>query len=190
MTNFPNEFNELLREVQAVKRQIGHASDKLDDLTERVRALVKQEANASSLRLAPADTTGPVAAVVDRRDQEPLVKFVMLERLLDGGYLVQIGEEEPVSIPKSLALLLAALAGGAGDYVIANDPFVGWKSWESLAEKLGLSNRHAVSGRIHRLRRLLKRSGVDANLVQTSPTMGGRFGLSRKGSLVIEDDTP
>jgi hypothetical protein len=185
-----NAFLELLRDVQELHNQVGHTLDNLDDLKVKLRKLAKQGSVFPDLELSTPVPPEDLEIRVDESPATPppIVKFVMLERQLDGTFLMQIGEKGPVRIPKSLALLLAAMACGSGEYVIEKDPFVGWKSWQSLASKLGLSNRHAVSGRIYRLRKLLKRHALDAHLVQTSSVIGARFGLSRKGSLVIEDD--
>lgn len=185
MASVFNEFSELLRELRAVKHQIGDASDVLDDAMDRVRRLAKQHT------LVPVDvaTAGAANAIgdwTDYPDMQTLVKLVKLERQMDGRFQVQIGEEETIAIPESLADLLALLAADAGDYLSVKDPFVGWKSLDSLAEKLGLSGRHAVNARIYRLRRLLALKDLDPKLVQTSPRMGARFGLSGKGVLVIQ----
>jgi hypothetical protein len=85
-------------------------------------------------------------------------------------------------LPPTMADLLEILGAEAG---AAADEFVGWKTLAEVAAELDSRfgralNRHAVINAIYRLRRLLRRSGLDPRLVQTHPRCGARLALRRQ----------
>src|SRR5947209_17429912 len=98
-----NTFVELCRELQAVYRQIGDALDRLDDIKDKVRQLAKQQGGAAAPAASaiPAATDNPAILADESAAPPPIVRFVMLERQLDGGFLLQIGEKDAVRISKS-----------------------------------------------------------------------------------------
>jgi len=179
-----DETERILRELQRQLQRLGDVYDRMGDLLHALRGT------------APVRNPGgyPVPALLQSEarpspaSELPRALLLKAEEDLDGTFLITIDARKPMPLTKALAQVLLLLAADTGRHVSDRDPFVGWKSWDSLPEKLGIE-KHAAIARLSRLRNHLERHGFERRLIQSSKNFGVRFGLIRKGALVTTGDS-
>src|SRR5262245_17853392 len=114
-------------------RQLGAVHDGMGKLFYKLGLFSKRQGQLAAI-LASQPQPGPTAE--EDCSKKPIVFVVRVTKGFDGRIWVQIGDRDPLPMPKGLADLLVLLATDSDVRVKADDPFVGWKSRESIAAAL------------------------------------------------------
>jgi len=179
--------DDIAAELIQLRRKLGDIYDRLGDLFGTLGLFSKEPRRLGGLfTLQPPSGAEVSSSAVDKDSQPQIVFVVRITKGLDGAMWVQIGDRDAVSITEGLVDVLVLLAADSDVRFAADDPFVGWKSRESIAARLGIT-KHALNQRTVRLREVLEKFRFNPGLVQRS-RKGVRFGLHRNGTLVTERD--